>query len=95
MSGHAVHLDRHAHAVPVHGGRLGELVGEVDDEPVADLGPDERPGNAAVVGPGLHACAGDLDVGDACAEVDLDHPRIGIAIGGLGQPKPASQPGGA
>ena len=40
---HAVHLDRHAHAMPVDGGRLGQLVREVDDQAIADLGADQRP----------------------------------------------------
>jgi hypothetical protein len=83
---HAVHLDRHAHAVPVHRRRLIELVGEMDDEPIADARLDERTRNAAVVGPGVDDLAGrDLDVGELRDQVDLDDRRIGIAIGRFGE----------
>ena len=88
MSGHAVHLDRHAHAVPVNGRRLRQIVGEVHDQAVADAGADERSGNAAVVGPGAHALPGcHFDVGDARGQVDLDDLRIGIRVAGLGEPE--------
>ena len=69
--------------MPVHRGRLGQLVGEVDDEAIADLGADQRPRQAAVVGPGRDAqLGGDLDVGHArgqvesrgCADRDCDPP---------------------
>jgi hypothetical protein len=38
--GNAVHLDRDADAVPVHGAGLVELVLEMDDQAIADMGLD-------------------------------------------------------
>ena len=82
--GHAIHLDRHAHAMPMDGRRLRKFVGEVHDDAVADVGADQRSGDAAVVGPRLYRLPGcHLDVGDAGGQVDFHDLRIGIAIVGL------------
>ena len=84
--GHAVHFDRHAHAVPVHGGWVLQLVLEVNDQPVADAGLDQRSGQAAVIGPGLHALARrDLHLGELGRQGDLDHLGVGIGVDGLAQ----------
>jgi len=77
----AIHLDRDAHAVPVHGRLFIELVLEVHDQAIADARLDQRTGDAAVVGPGMHRLAVDLHVGKLRDHVDLDDLRIGIAIG--------------
>jgi len=70
----------------VHRGRLRQLVGEVDDETIADLGADQRPRQAAVVGPGRDPqLGGDVDVGDTRGQVDFEDARLGIAIGQLVQ----------
>ena len=64
--GNAVHLDRHPHAVPMDRRRLRQIVGEVNDQAVADVGADQRAGNAAVVGPRADGLAGrDFDLRDA------------------------------
>ena len=69
---HAVHLDRHAHAMPMDGGGLGQVISEVHDHAVAHVRADQRPGNAAVVRPGPHGVpAVHVDVGDAGVQVDL------------------------
>ena len=86
--GYSVHGDRDPHAVPVHGRRLVELVGEVDDQAIADVGPDERSRNAAVVGPRLYRLARrDLNIGDSGGDVHLDDARVGIHVHRLDQPR--------
>ena len=73
----------------------GELVLEVHDQPIADLGPDQRTRQAAVVGPRLHLETGfHFDLGEARFEVDLDDGRIGVAIDGLSQRHRGGDPGG-
>ena len=84
--GHAVHLDRHPHAMPVNRRRLRQVVREVDDHAIADARADERSREAAVVGPRLHLLTRrDLDVRDARGQVDFDDLRIGIAVLGFGK----------
>ena len=84
--GHAVHLNRHAHAMPMDGRRLRQVVGEVHDDAVADVGADERSRDPAVVGPGPDRLAGrHLDIGDAGGQIDFDDRRIGIVVAGLRQ----------
>jgi hypothetical protein len=72
----------------MNGGRLRQLVDEMDDEPVADLGADERPGQSTIVRPGidpmawrnLHGCR-------ARNKLDLDHVRVGIEVERVSEPE--------
>ena len=80
-AGRAVHLVRHAQAVPVDRRRLGQRVLEVDDDAIAELGAHHRARHGAVIGPRRRRRAGqDLDVRDAGFELDLEHVRVGIQI---------------
>ena len=63
--GDAVHLNRHAHAVPVDRGFLFQLVREVDDQAVAHLEPNQRAGQAA----GLVEAALDQPGGESDAAI--------------------------
>ncbi|GCC47755.1 hypothetical protein chiPu_0032058, partial [Chiloscyllium punctatum] len=64
---HPVHAVRYDHAVPVHGGMLGQLVGDEDPDLVAFDRLDGRTGRLPVVSPqvGLHALS------------ELAHDRFG------------------
>ena len=81
VTGHTVHLNRNPQAVPVNGRRLWQMVGEAHDEPIAYADADERARDAAVVGPRVdrHTWR-DLHGSDARVEIDLDDPRIGVAV---------------
>ena len=46
----AVHVVADRHAVPMHRGGVIEPVGDRDGELVADIGPNQRPGNRVAVG---------------------------------------------
>ena len=82
--GHAVHLDRHPHAVPMHRGGLVEFVREMDDQPVADFGLDEGTRQTAVIGPRLDRLARrHCDVGELRDELHFDNIGIGVEIGQL------------
>ena len=81
VSRHSVHRVGNPHAVPVDGGLFGELVAEVDDQPIPHVGLDVRPGDEAIVaidraGPSRSH----LERGGTRDQVDLDHPRIGIEV---------------
>ena len=77
----AVHLVRHAQAVPVNRGRLGQGVLEVDDDAVTELGANHRSRHRAVVRPRRRLEARhDFDVLDARLELDLEHVGIGVQI---------------
>lgn len=53
--------------MPVHAGRLWQVVDQVDPEPVAGTEPDRRAGQRIVEGPGLHPSA---------AKIDGDRPSL-------------------
>ncbi len=73
--------------MPVNGAGFWQVVGEVDDQPVPDVQPDQRSRDLAVVGPRLDLDARlDLNRGDAGLHLDLENPRIGIQIDRLGEP---------
>jgi hypothetical protein len=56
------------------------------DHAIADVRVDERPGNAAIVGPRMHDVAGcHFQVGDARRHLDLDYLRIRIQVARLGE----------
>ena len=46
----AVRLERQMDAVPVDGGRLGEIVSEMNDDVIAFAHVESRPGNLSIVG---------------------------------------------
>ena len=69
------------------GARPRQVVREVHDQPVADLHPDHRARNRAVVGPGVHLQSGrDLDRRHPGLEVHLEDVGVGIAVHRLGHP---------
>src|SRR6476620_9537230 len=64
------------------------MVGEMDDQAVADIRADQRSGNAAVVRPRLDGSTrGDFDDAQSRVEVDLDDMWIGIDISGFLEPQ--------
>src|SRR5262245_63902465 len=77
-AGHAVHVNRDSHTMPMNCGRRGQVVCEVNDQAVADIGANQWARNPSVVSPRLNLLAGDLDVGYNRIQIDLDDAWIGI-----------------
>src|SRR5262245_34864977 len=71
----------------MHGGRIGKMVCEMDDQAVADLHTNKRTGNASVIRPGFNWAAPKLDRSDTRFEIHFDNLRVGIRIRSLGQPE--------
>ena len=63
----AVHVVAQRDAVPVHRGRVVETVGHGDRQLVADVGADQRTGDAVVVG---------QRSGNGSAQVDVRRPQV-------------------
>src|SRR5947209_8011756 len=72
----AVSIGRKIESVPVHGGRLRQVVAEMDDYPVALVYLQSGTGNTAVVSVDIGGRAGEQrEARRRGRERDLDHPR--------------------
>jgi hypothetical protein len=81
--GHPVHVVAQRQAVPMHGGRLGKVVGEVHLEQVTAADPDLRPGDLTPVAPGLHLPTAEIDRARRGGQRDLAGGLPGAAPGVL------------
>ena len=84
-----VHGRRRLDPVPVNGRRLRQIVGEVHQKEIADLGPDRRAGDLVVVGPdrGVHARRV-LPGAHGGAQVHLDDVGVGVQVRRVGRVEP-------
>ncbi len=89
MPWHAVHPIRHADAVPVHGGRLRQVVRKMHDQAITHRHAYQGTGDAAVVRPRVERLAWqDRDRRDARFQVDLNDSRVGVQVRRLRQFQP-------